>query len=316
MNINGFNHRNIFKRLNRFGKFGRFMISIVNLVFNKKLKDLFDSLNGKFTGARGRPAFPREMLMAILLYAYFEGDTEYCVIEKNCRLNRVYCTVTCNCFISYKTFERFMDELSLENVETLFEHVLKIAKDYGLLDLSVINIDGSIGLTSGSKHNKIYFEELKTLVLAKKHGLLLNKQKSKSDYLKVLEKKIEYHKNCSEKVEILKKMCLKPKIYIKNVAKKINIFEKEFQAHDSPKFLFANNPWARLMKTKHGNFDACLNTQLTVNNNHIITSAMISQKTTDNQLFGETIDDFIKTHMQVENYENKLELLKKHNLQQ
>jgi len=94
------------------------------------------------------------------------------------------------------------------------------------------------------------------------------------------------------------------------MSRKIEIFQKEFDNFDSPKFLFANNPEARLMKTKHGNFDACLNPQITVNNNHIITSAMVSQKATDNQLFPDTVEDFINTLMAVGKYETELELLK------
>jgi hypothetical protein len=309
MEIENFNSKYIIKRLMRFGKDGRDMVSIVKFVFDVGLESLFEHINGKFSSNLGRRAYPREMLMIVLLYAYYEGKREYVEIEKSILLNKIYSIVTFNKVISAKTFERFMDNLDLNAVETIFELVLKIAEEYDFLDTAIINMDGTIGLTSGSKYYKIYPDELETLILAKKHGILLKSHKNKEESLKILEKKIKYHQNSPEIVEILEKMCLKPQLFTTYISTKIKLFKKEFDNHEGLKFLFVNNPEARLMKTKNGNFDACLNPQITVNNNYIITSAMVSQKTTDNQLFPDTTEDFIKTLMAVEKYESVLELL-------
>jgi len=310
MKIKYFNRKTIIEKLTRLGKISRTMISIVKFVFQKDLKDLFNYINGKYSGKLGRKAYPREMLTIILLYAYHENKRDYVEIEKNIWVNRIYSIVACNKNISAKTFQRFMNNLDLNNVEEMFELILKIADNYNLLDDEIINIDGSIALTTGSKYYKIYFDELKTLIDAEKYGILLKNYKNKEESLKILEKKKKYYQNSLEIVKILEKMCLKPRIYTEYVARKISIFLKEFDSFDSPKFLFVNNPEARLMKTKNGNFDACLNPQITVNNNHIITSAIVSQKATDNQLLPDTIEDYAKTILVVKKYENRWELFK------
>jgi len=212
MKIKNFNQKHIIPILMRFGKNGRAMINILKLVLDESLIDFFKEINGEFDSKIGRKAFPREMLTIVLMHTYYEGKREYSEIEKNVSLNKLYSTVTCNKTISSKTFERFMDNLDLNRVNEMFEIILKIAEKYDLLDTLIINMDGSIGLTTGSKYFKIYPEELSTLVSAKKHGILLKKYTNKLESLKILEKKILYHKNSPEKVEILEKMCLKPRI--------------------------------------------------------------------------------------------------------
>jgi hypothetical protein len=63
-------------------------------------------------------------------------------------------------------------------------------------------------------------------------------------------------------------MYSKPQLYTKSNMGKISIFESEFESGNTPKFLFANNPYSRLTLTKKGNFDSSNNLQLIVSNNH------------------------------------------------
>jgi hypothetical protein len=95
-------------------------------------------------------------------------------------------------------------------------------------------------------------------------------------------------------------MYSKPQLYTKSNMEKISIFESEFESENAPKFLFANNPYSRLALTKKGNFDSATNVQLIVSNNHLILHPHISQKVSDNQVFGEVIEDFKQLLSQLE----------------
>jgi hypothetical protein len=142
--------------------------------------------------------------------------------------------------------------------------------------------------------------------------LLLKKRKNRKAYHRDIEKKKKKHQGNDEILSLLDFMMKKPDIYREANVKKIHLLRKEFKKTNSD-FLFINNPEARLMKTKNNDWNACINVQLSCNTNHIILAPMISQKTSDNQVFSDLMDNFSEIILSLyaaENNDNPEEILK------
>jgi transposase len=296
MSINGFNKMDLLPKLKTVGPYAYHAMTLVSHVFKEEFKDIICSLNVKYAGVvRGRPAYPREMLLLVVLCAYSLRIFSPSLIARECELNKIFQIICCGRTPSEKVIRVFIDEIPLDVMEKIFISTLEVAFDYDFLDIDVVIFDGSIAISSGSKHNKIYPEELEVLIKAKKYGILLTKRKHKLAYIKDIEKLITRNENNPEIVDLLKFMMIKPHLYTKKMGLKIDKFKKEFKKPDKPKYLFANNPESRMMKLKNvKGFDAAVNVQISKNIKHIILSCLVSSLVSDNQLFSIVLDDFMK----------------------
>ncbi|MDR3291505.1 MAG: transposase [Methanobrevibacter sp.] len=141
-------------------------------------------MNIKYAGVvRGRPAYPREMLLLVVLYAYSLRIFSPSLIARECKLNKIFQIICCGRTPSKKVIRDFIYETPLDVMEKIFISSLEVAFDYDFLDVEVVIFDGSIAISSGSKQNKIYPEELKVLIKAAKYGILLTKRKHKKTIL-------------------------------------------------------------------------------------------------------------------------------------
>ena len=89
----------------------------------------------------GRPAYNPAILLKIILFAYSKGITSSREIEWCCRHNIIFMALSCQSSPHFTTIAEFISGHS-EAVESLFEQVLLVCDDEGLLGNELFAIDG------------------------------------------------------------------------------------------------------------------------------------------------------------------------------
>ena len=90
----------------------------------------------------GRAAYDPAMMVTLLLYAYCIGERSSRAIERRCREDVAFRVLTANRPPDHATIARFRAEHDKELAE-LFNEVLEICREAGLLKLGVVAIDGT-----------------------------------------------------------------------------------------------------------------------------------------------------------------------------
>lgn len=90
----------------------------------------------------GRPAYDPDMMLALMLYAYANGARSTRRIEASCRTDAAY-RVICGCLVpDHSTIARFVADQEAA-MEGLFVSGLRLCAVAGLVDLSVLSLDGT-----------------------------------------------------------------------------------------------------------------------------------------------------------------------------
>ena len=89
----------------------------------------------------GRPAYDPALLLKIILLAYSKGITSSREIAWCCRTNIIFMALSCQSTPHFTTIAEFISGHS-EAVESLFEQVLLICDEQGLLGNELFAIDG------------------------------------------------------------------------------------------------------------------------------------------------------------------------------
>src|SRR3977135_2868835 len=90
----------------------------------------------------GRPAYDPDMMTALLLYAYANGTRSSRRIEATCRTDAAYRVICGGLVPDHSTIARFIvDHQSA--IEALFVSGLRLCAAAGLVDLSVVALDGT-----------------------------------------------------------------------------------------------------------------------------------------------------------------------------
>src|SRR5215468_11896331 len=102
----------------------------------------------------GRAAFDPEMMVALLLYAYCQGERSSRVIEKRCVRDVGYRVITGGLRPDHATIARFRarHEVALGG---LFSQVLRVLAAEGMVSLGIISLDGTkLAGSAAQKANK------------------------------------------------------------------------------------------------------------------------------------------------------------------
>jgi len=90
----------------------------------------------------GRAAFDPEMMVALLLYAYSQGERSSRVIEKRCGRDVAYRVITGGLRPDHVTIARFRARHE-EALGGLFSQVLRLLAAEGMVSLGVLSLDGT-----------------------------------------------------------------------------------------------------------------------------------------------------------------------------
>jgi len=136
---------------------GTFEYAVHHLVEHKLDLSIFHSeyLNDEC----GRPAYDPALLLKIIFYAYYKGFTSTREIQWHCEHNIIFKALACDTVPHYTTIAAFVSEHP-QQIEMLFEQVLLICDQQGLLGKSLFAIDGCKMPSNASKEWSGTFKEL------------------------------------------------------------------------------------------------------------------------------------------------------------
>jgi len=107
----------------------------------------------------GRPAYDPSLLLKIILFAYSKGITSSREIQWCCETNIIFKALSCDNVPHYTTIAAFVSDHPQE-IEALFEQILLICDEQGLLGKALFAIDGCKMSSDASKEWSGTFKEL------------------------------------------------------------------------------------------------------------------------------------------------------------
>jgi len=110
---------------------------------------------------RGEKAYPPEMLLKVLLYGYATGVFSSREIARKLYEDVAFRYLGAGLFPAHRTICRFRQD-NLEEVRGLFEQVVGIACEAGLVKLGLVAIDGSKVKANASKHKAMSYERMQS----------------------------------------------------------------------------------------------------------------------------------------------------------
>nr|WP_250656286.1 transposase [Alkalimarinus coralli] len=108
---------------------------------------------------QGRPAYDPAILLKIILFAYSKGITSSREIEWCCQTNIIFKALSCDTVPHFTTIANFVSSRS-EEIEGLFEQILLICSEQGLLGNELFAIDGCKMSSNAAKEWSGKFKEL------------------------------------------------------------------------------------------------------------------------------------------------------------
>ena len=98
----------------------------------------------------GRPAYDPSLLLKVVLFAYSKGITSSREIQWCCETNIIFKALSCDSVPHYTTIAAFISDHPQE-IEALFEQILLICDEQGLLGKELFAIDGCKMSSDASK---------------------------------------------------------------------------------------------------------------------------------------------------------------------
>lgn len=107
----------------------------------------------------GRPAYDPALLLKIILFAYSKGITSSREIEWCCQTNIIFKALSCDTVPHFTTIASFVSGYT-DAIERLFEQILLVCEEQGLLGHELFAIDGCKMSSNASKEWSGTFKEL------------------------------------------------------------------------------------------------------------------------------------------------------------
>jgi transposase len=136
---------------------GTFEHAIHYLVHNKLDLSIFNHLY--HNDNNGRPAYDPAILLSIILFAYSKGITSSRYIQWCCETNVIFKALSCDTVPHWTTIASFVSRHP-ENMTDLFEQVLLVCYQEGLLGNELFAIDGCKMSSNAAKEWSGTFKEL------------------------------------------------------------------------------------------------------------------------------------------------------------
>ncbi len=241
----------------------------------------FNDFDIKYAGA-GRPAYHPRIIMKTLVMGVLDRVRSSRRLARNARENVVYIYLSEKLSPDFRTISDFRKN-NPDLVKYAFKHTIALAKNEGLLDLSVLSTDGTKIKANASNRRVLSKEEIEFLSKFIDNEL---KEWTKQDNLEnnffgeirgsdqVPEKSKKKMKRAVERyINGLKE---KEKINTDNLKKA----EKEL-GEKSLKKVSLTDPECRFMKSKKGRIEFSYNPQITVDKNGIILANDVCQDSHD-----------------------------------
>ena len=136
---------------------GTFEFAIKHLIDHKLDCSVFHGRYANDDG--GRPAYDPAILLKIILYAYAKGITSSREIQWSCETNVIFKALSCDTVPHFTSIAGFVSGCP-DEIEALFEQVLLICHEQGLLGNELFAIDGCKMPANAAKEWSGTFKEL------------------------------------------------------------------------------------------------------------------------------------------------------------
>ena len=243
--------------------------------FIKNVVDLIDcsNANREFRGKPGEFAYPRELLLRLILMSVFDGGLSSREIERKTRTDIAYMYLAAMEKPSYRTIARFKVDYP-DLIDEAFKTTIKIAKENDLIKIHHLSLDGtkikaktSINKLTDENQIKIMKEHLEKSIeldqqedeeLGDESGNSVPKSLTDKEKFKETVKEIqESSKNNRNKDKLRSSSLNLLKQAEKNpekVLKKLNELEEKVKK-SLKDVISINDPDARLMMNKKGKWE-------------------------------------------------------------
>jgi hypothetical protein len=268
----------------------KMLLTITNFAFSKMVQNLMHQLDSEFESKRGRPAYPRTLLLIVVLYCFSIDIANYTKMEEECKKNKFLLIVTCGLKPSRNSFANFLNKSDAKVIKKVFIATLVLLNDLHFLDFVKLFVDGTDAIVRASRNNKITPKEVERLKLMNEWNLLHNNTpKSINRTIKGLEEKFEFYKNDEEMCKTINSILKRINLYNTNIFSKLDIYSTILNERNIGS-VSVSFPEACWMKTKKGIYDFAFNLQEIMTENHIILTGMLLTQSND----WKTIKDVLK----------------------
>ena len=280
---------------------------IIDFLDKEPVIEIVDKLNQKFDKPTGNPAIPRQIIIGTLLYCFNDYMDKYSDIALRTRTDEIIKVFTSNTHLSESLFRKFLNESDPETINDLFVFTLVEFNDSAILKFLHFFLDGSNAISRGSKYTIIRKSDVELLHWLNENNLtyLRRNKRSLNGRLNKLEKMKEQEEYSPEMIDkVLKRINERPNLFTQEMAKKLPLFEEEFQKRNVD-VLCITFPQAVKHKTKHGGWDYGFNLQQVMSDNNIILTTVLLQEANDFNTLDKVLPVLKKT------FEKLLEMQKK-----
>ena len=297
---------------------GHLVFFLINTINELDLSGIL--LKYKNKGGFGRPAYAPAMLLTLVIYCYSEGITSTRAIERMCHESVPCRILTGNQTPDHDTIANFL-KMHREQFDDIFQQVLVLADQAGLVKLDHVAVDGSKIHASASKHKAMSYERMcqKLETLPQKIEKaneeiaeldMANNPKAASD-AKELKQDIKFWRKRLAKIKKSKKALERRAKHRAKVEAKTKIRKGcKIQKNSNPKNLLPKpkeqinftDPDSRIMGHTGGEFEQCFNVQIAVDSQHqIIVAHDVVQHGNDKRSLEPM---FLQVHQRLDRYPN------------
>ena len=270
--------------------------------FIKNVVDQIDcsQANRVFADKPGEFAYPRELLLRLILMSVFDGGLSSREIERKTRTDIAYMYLAGMQHPSYRTIARFKVDYP-DLIDESFKTTIKIAKEEDLVKIHPVSLDGtkikaktSMNKLTNEQQLKIMKQHLKESIeldeeedmeLGEESGngvpeTLTDKEKFKEVYEKINESSKD-NRNKDKLISSSKKLLKQAEDKPKKILKKIETLEEKLK-ESGKDVISINDSDACFMKNKKGKWEFDYNGQIAVDDyKGIILASYITNNPTD-----------------------------------
>ena len=273
----------------------KILLTITNFAFSKMVQNLMHQLDSEFESKRGRPAYPRTLILIVVLYCFSIDIANYTKMEEECKKNKFLLIVTCGLKPSRNSFANFLNKSDAKVIKKVFIATLVLLNDLHFLDFVKLFVDGTDAIVRASRNNKITPKEVERLKLMNKWNLLHNNTpKSINHTIEGLEEKLEFYKNDEEMCKTINSILKRINLYNTNIFNKLDIYSTILNERNIGS-VSVSFPEACWMKTKKGIYDFAFNLQEIMTENHIILTGMLLTQSNDWKTIKEVLKNIYET---------------------
>ena len=259
------------------------------------VQHLMQDLDSEFQGKCGPKAYPRALLLIVVLYCFSENINKYESMAKECKRNKFLIIILEGKTPTRGTFANFLNKSDHEIAHRVFVSTLVILNDMKVLSIARVFIDGTDIIIRGSRHYYIKQKDLKAMDLLNEWNLLHDGSSEKiNKTLKELNIKLKEYEDDEEIVEIIKLAIRRIKIHKHIVYNKRDRYVKEFETRGDVK-LSIIFPESVYLKTKKQNFDFGFNLQAVMTDKHLIFTSILLAQANDQKVFKDIYNQIKRT---------------------